>query len=52
VEKITHRSIKCLRTNNFGEFKSMKFENYSKEFGMIGIKPLHIILGKTNLLNA
>jgi transposase InsO family protein len=34
VEKITHRSIKCLRTDNGGEFTSMKFENYSKEFGI------------------
>jgi transposase InsO family protein len=26
------RSIKCLRTNNCGEFMSMEFENYCKEF--------------------
>jgi transposase InsO family protein len=34
VEKITSRSIKCLRTDNGGEFTSMEFENYCKEFGI------------------
>ena len=32
LEKSTGRSIKCLRTNNGGEFTSMEFENYCKEF--------------------
>jgi transposase InsO family protein len=32
VEKSTGRSIKCLRTDNGGEFMSMEFENYCKEF--------------------
>jgi transposase InsO family protein len=34
VEKRTGRSIKCLRTDNGGEFTSMEFENYCKEFGI------------------
>ena len=34
VEKSTSRSIKCLRTDNGGEFASMEFENYCKEFGI------------------
>jgi hypothetical protein len=34
VEKSTDRSIKCLRIDNGGEFTSMKFENYCKEFGI------------------
>jgi transposase InsO family protein len=34
VEKSTGRSIKCLRTDNGGEFMSMEFENYCKEFGI------------------
>ena len=34
VEKNTGRSIKCLRTDNGGEFMSMEFENYCKEFGI------------------
>jgi transposase InsO family protein len=34
VEKSTRRSIKCLRTDNGGEFMSMEFENYCKEFGI------------------
>jgi transposase InsO family protein len=34
VEKSTDRSIKCLRTDNGGEFTSMEFENYCKEFGI------------------
>jgi transposase InsO family protein len=34
VEKSTGRSIKCLRTDNGGEFTSMEFENYCKEFGI------------------
>jgi transposase InsO family protein len=32
VEKRTGRSIKCLRANNGGEFTSMEFDNYCKEF--------------------
>jgi transposase InsO family protein len=34
VERRTSRSIKCLRTDNGGEFTSMEFENYFKEFGI------------------
>jgi transposase InsO family protein len=34
VEKRTPRSIKCLRTDNGGEFTSMDFENYCNEFGI------------------
>ena len=34
MEKITSRSIKCLRTDNGGEFTSMEFENYCKDFGI------------------
>jgi transposase InsO family protein len=34
VEKSTRRSIKCLRTENGGEFTLMEFENYCKEFGI------------------
>jgi transposase InsO family protein len=34
VEKIIGRSIECLITNNGGEFTSMEFENYCKEFGI------------------
>ena len=34
VEKSTSRSIKCLRTNNGGEFTSIEFEKYCKEFGI------------------
>jgi transposase InsO family protein len=34
VEKSIDRSIKCLRTNNGGEFTSVEFENYCKEAGI------------------
>jgi transposase InsO family protein len=34
LEKSTSRSIKCLRTDNGGEFTSVEFENYCKEFGI------------------
>jgi transposase InsO family protein len=34
VEKSIGRSIKCLRTDNGGEFTSIEFENYCKEFGI------------------
>ena len=34
MEKSTSRSIKCLRIDNGGEFTSMEFENYCKEFGI------------------
>ena len=33
MEKRAGRSIKCLRTDNGGEFMSMEFENCCKEFG-------------------
>jgi hypothetical protein len=31
VEKRTGRSIKCLRIENGGKFRSLEFENYGKE---------------------
>jgi hypothetical protein len=34
VEKITDRSIKCLRIDNGGEFTYLEFENYHKEVGI------------------
>jgi transposase InsO family protein len=34
VEKIIGRSIKCLSTNNGGEFTFLEFENYCKEVGI------------------
>jgi transposase InsO family protein len=34
VEKRTDRSIKCLRTDNGGEFTSVEFENCCKEVGI------------------
>eukprot|EP01018_Ginkgo_biloba_P007593 Gb_26132 [translate_table: standard] len=34
VEKSTGRSIKCLRTDNRGEFISLEFKNYCKEVGI------------------
>jgi hypothetical protein len=34
VEKSTGRSIKCLRTDNGGEYTSMEFKNYCKEAGI------------------
>jgi transposase InsO family protein len=34
VEKSTSRSTKCLRYDNGGEFTSMEFENYCKDFGI------------------
>lgn len=34
VENNTSRSIKCLRTNNGGEFTYLEFENYCKEAGI------------------
>jgi transposase InsO family protein len=34
VENCIGRSIKCLRTDNGGQFTSMEFENYCKEFGI------------------
>ena len=33
-EKIISRKIRCLRTDNGGEFTSMEFENYCKEAGI------------------
>ena len=35
VEKITGRKIKCLRTDNGGEFTSLEFEKYCKEEGIV-----------------
>jgi len=34
VENITGRTIKCLRTDNGGEFTSKEFDNYCKEAGI------------------
>eukprot|EP00253_Pinus_taeda_P033931 PITA_33931 len=34
VENITGRTIKCLRTDNGGEFTSKEFENYCKDAGI------------------
>jgi hypothetical protein len=34
VENSTDKSIKCLRKDNGGEFISVKFENYCKEYGI------------------
>lgn len=31
VENLTGRTIKCLRTDNGGEFTSKEFDNYCKE---------------------
>jgi transposase InsO family protein len=52
VENITGRTIKCLRTDNGGEFTSKEFDNYCKELGSKDIKPLYILLSKMELLNA
>ena len=35
VEKRTGRTIKCLRTNNGGEFTSLEFEKYCREEGIV-----------------
>ena len=35
VEKRTGRTIKCLRTDNGGEFTSLEFEKYCKDEGII-----------------
>ena len=43
VEKRTGRTIKCLRTDNGGEFTSLEFENYFKDEA--------IFRHKTNLYN-
>eukprot|EP00253_Pinus_taeda_P030988 PITA_30988 len=34
VENSTNRTIKCLRTNNGGEFTSKEFDNYCKDAGI------------------
>ena len=34
AENITRRTIKCLRTDNGGEFTSKEFDNYCKEAGI------------------
>jgi transposase InsO family protein len=52
VEKSTDRSIKCLRTDNGGEFTSKEFENYCKEAGIERHKTMFILLSKMVLLNA
>ena len=46
VEKETGMTIKCLRTDNEGEFTSLEFEKYCKEVGLKGIKPWYTLLGK------
>jgi len=35
VEKKLDKSIKCLRTNNGGEFTSLEFEQYCKDEGIV-----------------
>ena len=35
VEKRTCKSIKCLRTDNGGEFTSVEFEQYCKDEGIV-----------------
>ena len=35
VEKITSRTIKCLRTDNGAEFTSLEFEKYCKDEGIV-----------------
>ena len=35
VEKRTGRTIKCLRTDNGGEFNSLEFEKYCKDEGIV-----------------
>ena len=52
VEKSTGRSIKCLRNDNGGEFTSMEFENYCKEFGIDRHKTTTYTPKKMELLNA
>jgi transposase InsO family protein len=34
LKRALDRSIKCLRTDNGGEFTSLEFENYCKEVGI------------------
>ena len=34
VENITGRTVKCLRTDNGGEFTSKQFDNYCKDAGI------------------
>jgi transposase InsO family protein len=52
VEKNIVRLIKCLRTNNGGEFTSMEFENYCKEARIERHKTTFILLRRMVLLNA
>ncbi len=40
VEKGTGKSIKCLRTNNGGEFTSGEFEQYCKDEGIVRHKTI------------
>ena len=35
IEKRTDKSIKCLRTDNGGEFTSVEFEHYCKDEGIV-----------------
>ena len=35
VEKITSRTIKCLKMDNGGEFTSLEFEKYCKYEGVV-----------------
>ena len=51
VEKRTGKSIKCLKTNNGGEFTSMEFEQYCKDVGIVDTKLLFLLLSKMILLN-
>jgi len=51
VEKRTSKSIKCLRTDNGGEFNSIEFEQYCKDEVLLDTKLFLILLSKMVLLN-
>ena len=40
VEKKTSKSIKCLRTDNGGEFTSLEFEKFCKDEGTVRHKTI------------
>ena len=43
LQKGTGRTIKCLRTDNGGEFTSLKFENIAKTKGFPKIKQMYTL---------
>ena len=51
VEKRTGRTIKCLRTDNGGEFTSLEFEKYCKGEGLSDTKLMYTLLSKMALQN-